>query len=51
MTDVNGAPPMLPPTDRLMDGFTTRRITTAGPRSMSRSPAKGPPLLLLHATR
>jgi haloacetate dehalogenase len=48
MNEVNGAPAMLPAAGGLMDGFTTRRITTAGAEIHVAVGGEGPPLLLLH---
>lgn len=48
MTEENGAPALLPQTDRLMDGFTTHRIATDGAEIHVAAGGSGPPLLLLH---
>ncbi len=39
---------LLPPSPRLMDGFTTRRVATAGAELHVAVGGAGPPLLLLH---
>jgi haloacetate dehalogenase len=41
-------PDLLPPTERLMDGFAWRRMTTSGAEINVAIGGSGPPLLLLH---
>jgi haloacetate dehalogenase len=48
MSDPGNAPGLLPPTGKLMDGFTMRRMRTSGAEINVAIGGSGPPLLLIH---